>query len=56
MFTDKELETIMDVADRKIDDTLNSEGGSDADYIRNLQTLIVLKDAANQRLKSSKFS
>ena len=43
MFTNKKLETTIN---RKIADILNKEGGSDADYIRSLQTLFTLKDAA----------
>jgi hypothetical protein len=54
MFTDKELEATVDYCDRKIDDLLNNEGGSDLDYIRNLQTLITLKDAANQKIQRIK--
>ena len=50
MFADKELEAIKDYCDRKINDILNKEGGSDADYIRNLQTLVTLEDAANQKI------
>ena len=46
MFTGKELEGAADYCDRKIDDLLNKEGGSDVDYIRKLQTLFTLKDAA----------
>ena len=50
MFTDKELKGTEDFCECKIEDVLNGEGGSDTDYIRNLQTLITLKDAANQRV------
>jgi len=49
MFTNKELETTIDIANRKIDDILNKEGGSDADYIRDLQTLVTLKNAAEKQ-------
>ncbi len=51
MFADKELKTIVDVADRKMDDVLNDGKGSDSDYIRNLQTLITLKSAATQKIQ-----
>ena len=51
MFADKELEGTIDYCERKIDDILNKEGGSDADYIRNLQTLVTLKDAANKKIQ-----
>jgi len=54
MFTDKELETIKDVSERKIDGILNKDGGSDVDYIRNLQTLMTLKEAANQKIQRIK--
>ena len=54
MFTDKELEGTVDYCERKIDDILNKEGGSDADYIRNLQTLVTLKEAANQKIQRIK--
>ena len=49
MFTNKELETTIDIANRKIADILNKEGGSDADYIRDLQTLVTLKNAAEKQ-------
>ena len=49
MFTNKELETTIDIANRKIADILNKEGGSDADYIRDLQALVTLKDAAERK-------
>ena len=38
-----------DIANRKIADILNKEGGSDADYIRDLQTLVTLKNAAEEQ-------
>ena len=46
MFADKELEATKNLAGRKIKDIINKEGGSDLDYIRNLQTLITLKETA----------
>lgn len=49
MFTDKELEVTKDYCEHKIDDILNKEGGSDIDYIHNLQTLITLRDAIGQK-------
>jgi len=54
MFTDKELEATKDYCDRKMDEILNKEGGSDIDYIRNLQTLVTLKDAVNKKIHSTK--
>jgi len=51
MFTYKELEETKDYCERKIDDVLNKEGGPDADYMLNLQTLITLKDVANQKIQ-----
>ena len=54
MFTDNELKTIDDVAERKMNDILNKGEGSDLDYIRNLQTLVTLKDAANQEIQRIK--
>jgi len=54
MFTDNELKATKDFADRKINDLLNSEEGTDADYIKNLQTLIKLREAANKRLESDR--
>ena len=50
MFYDKELEVTKDYCERKIEDVLNKAGGSDIDYIRNLQTLITLKDSADQKI------
>jgi hypothetical protein len=52
MFDDKELDATEKYCDRKIDDILNKDGGSDIDYIRSLQTLITLKNAAIQRNNS----
>ena len=50
MFTDKELETTLNCIERKKKEILNSKGGSDCEYVRNLQTLIKLENAANQSL------
>ena len=50
MFTDKELETTLNCIERKKKEILNSKGGSDFEYVRNLQTLIKLENAANQSL------
>ena len=50
MFTDKELETTLDVIKRKKNDVLNKEEGSDLNYLRDLQTLIKLENAANKVL------
>jgi len=54
METAKELEAMVDLCTRKIENTLNKEGGSDLDYIRNLQTLVTLKEAANQKIQNVK--
>ena len=54
MFTKKELEATKDYCERKINDLLNKDGGSDLDYVRNLQTLVTLKDAANQEIQRIK--
>ena len=51
MFTDNELDATVEYCDRKIDDVLDKEGGSDIDYIRDLQTLVTLKDTANQKIQ-----
>ena len=53
MFTEKELETTVDYCDRKIDDLLNKKDGSDLVYIRDLQMLTTLKDAANQKIQTT---
>ncbi|MFA5036951.1 MAG: hypothetical protein WC479_07230 [Candidatus Izemoplasmatales bacterium] len=50
MFTKKELEAIRDVGRVKFNDILQSNKGSDADYIRDLQTLISLRNAAEEKL------
>ncbi len=50
MFTDKELKMTRDYADRKVKEVLKRKDGSDADYIRDLQTLIKLKNAAGEEL------
>jgi len=47
MFTEKELEITQDFCEQKIEDILNADRGSDSEYIRNLQTLITLKSAAD---------
>ena len=48
MFSKKELDATKKAAEIKINEILNddSEKLSDLEYIRNLQTLITLKDAA----------
>lgn len=51
MFSDKELKTMIDFIKRKKNDVFNSKGGSDLDYIRNLQTLTKLEDAANKSVE-----
>ena len=51
MFTDKELRVTKDYIRRKKVDILNKKDGSDADYIRNIQTLIKLDNAIDEKLK-----
>ena len=50
MFDKKELETTIRITQAKIDDLLHSDKGTDEDYIRDLQTLSKLKDAAEKKL------
>ena len=50
MFTDKELKTTANYVDGKMRDVLKRKDGSDADYIRDLQTLVKLKNAATKEL------
>lgn len=50
MFTKTELEINKELIKRKKREVLNSEGGSDLDYIRNLQTLIKLENAVDEEL------
>ncbi len=50
MHTDNELKSIADFTDRKIEEILNSDEGTDHEYIKNLQTLIKLQDSANKAL------
>ena len=52
MFTPKELEASRDIIDRKKEEILNSKEGSDVDYIRDLQTLIKLKGATEEKLEA----
>ena len=54
MFEKKELEATLDYIDQKKDDILNDSGGSDLDYLRNLQTLTKLEIAAEEKLDSMK--
>lgn len=49
MFTKKELESVKRVADVKIDDILNNDKEFTADTLRDLETLMKLKDAAEKR-------
>jgi len=49
MFTDKEMETTIDIAERKMRDILDGKEFT-ADSLRDLQTLTKLKDAANNQL------
>ena len=50
MFGDKELETTLTHIKRKKRDVLNREGGSDLEYLRNLQTLTKLQNAAENHI------
>ena len=50
MFADKELKGTVKFIAKKLDDVLHSKDGSDADYIRNLQTLTSLKNAAEEKI------
>ncbi len=52
MFTKKELETTIEYIRQKKEAVLNSKEGSDFDYVRNLQTLVKLEDAANKQINS----
>jgi hypothetical protein len=49
MFTEKELEANAEFIKRRKEDILNSKGGSDLDYIRDLQTLIALENAVEKK-------
>jgi len=51
MITDKELEATKVFCERKFNDILYSKEGTDTDYIRNLQTLITLKNAVGKKGK-----
>ena len=53
MFSDKELEGTIDYIDRKIEDILNDDKGSDLDYIQRLTTFAKLREAANKRLNQT---
>lgn len=52
MFTRRELETTTNYISKAKKDVLNRRGGSDLDYLRDLQTLIKLENAANKALDS----
>lgn len=47
---DRELETTITICNRKIKDIQNREGGTDLDYIHKLQSLIIVKEAAQNKL------
>jgi hypothetical protein len=51
MFSDRELETTVDMCEKTIIELLDSKGGSDLDYICSLQTAISLKDSAERKLQ-----
>jgi hypothetical protein len=50
MFARKELEATKDYIKLKKNDILNKEGGSDWDFIQDLQTLALLGDAVDKKL------
>ena len=50
MFFDKEMEVTVDVAERKIRDILDGHKEFTVDSLRDLQTLVKLKKAANKQL------
>ena len=49
MFTKKELESVKQIAEVKIDDILHHAKDFTAESLRDLQTLMKLKDAAEKR-------
>jgi len=55
MFTEKEMKVTLASIKSKRQNVLNRKGGSDLDYIRDLQTLIDLEAAANRTLDSGAF-
>jgi len=54
MFSKKELQTTKTYIERKKNDILNSKKGSDIDYIKDLQTLIVLENVVDNKLEQTK--
>jgi len=54
MHTDKELKATKDYATRKIDNILHDKTDFTANDLRDLQTLVILKDAADQKFKRMK--
>jgi len=55
MHTKKELEIIKNMANVKINETLHNNKGTDLDYIRDLQTLVKLKDNAEKKLDNKEY-
>ena len=54
MFFKKELESTEKICDVKIKDILNdTESEFTVNTLRDLQTLVILKDAANQKIQKS---
>ena len=51
MHSKKELEAVVKVSRIKTEDILNGGKGTDIDYIRELQTLAILKSAAEGKLE-----
>jgi len=54
MHTDKELEAIKYYSSCKIDYILNDKPDFTADDMRDLQTLVILKDTARQKIQRIK--
>jgi len=53
MFGDNELNATKKYIKQKKNEILNSNSGSDLDYIRDLQTLIILENAVDEKLEKN---
>lgn len=53
MFSDKELQGTKEYCAKNKRDILKSNAGSDLDYIKNLQTLIQLENAADEFIQEN---
>ncbi len=51
MFTDNELRVTIDMSKRKFNDILETTKELNADDILNMQTLLVIRDAAEKKLR-----